>query len=151
MDVLGAFVKVSDGRYLAGFALVQGTTLAGAWSFPAPSDGDEAVQLGELNSYAFDLIQQYGPEAVSVKGTEAGSAKAQAVSHHGEGSILAAAGRAGKPGTVWTGPGYRAAVGAPNNAGALKVAERKLGGEWPAATEVQQAAAAALAWIQKHP
>lgn len=149
MDVLGAFVRVQAGRYLAGFALVRDTTLLDTWSLAAPADLDEGGQLGELQAWVADRIQHHPVDAVSIKGTEAGSGKAVRVAQHGEGAILAAAGRANKPTKVWTGQGYRAAVGATNNPGVLKRAEADLSGAWPSTSEAQQAAAAALALIRR--
>lgn len=116
MDVLGAFVKVAAGRYLAGFALVSDLVVVDSWSYSAPADLDEGGQLGELAQWVEDRIRQHDANYVSIKGTEAGSAKAIRTAQHGEGAILGAAGRCGVPAKVWTGQGYRAAIGARDNA-----------------------------------
>lgn len=149
MDVLGAHIRVADNRYAAGFTLVTDDRIIDSWTFPAPADADEGVQLAELYQFALDLIARHNPDHVSIKGAEARSARALCVAHHGEGAVLAAAGDATKPARVWTGSGYRAAVGAPNNEAVLRVAKSSLTGSWPSQSEQRQAAAAALAAIRR--
>lgn len=149
MDVLGAHVKVSGNKFAAGFALVRDDAIEASWHFPAPRDADEGVQLGELHRFTVDLLQQQGGEEVAIKGTEAGSSAALRTAQHAEGAIMAAAGSAGTPCRVWTGQGYRGALGAQNNSQALQKAQRSLTGAWPKDSEVQQAAAAALAFVRK--
>lgn len=105
--------------------------------------------MAELHQWVADLISHHAPDAVSLKGTEAGSAGAVTAAQHAQGAILAAAGRAGKRTRVWTGSGYRAAVGAHTNAAVLKRAQADLAGDWPGAGELRQAAAAALAMIRR--
>ena len=148
VDVLGAHVKVS-GDFLAGFALVHDDRVIDCWSFPAPADADEGEQLDELRRFAADLVRQHGPDRMAVKGTEAGDARSQRVAQHAEGAILTAAGAAPRPSRVWSGQAYRGALGVRNNPDALRKAEQSLSGTWPPTTEMQQAAAVALACVKK--
>jgi len=148
MIVLGAHVRVSGGRYLAGFALVRDDTLVDAWHLPSPAS-EEGGCLAELHRFALGLFDSHSVDAFSLKGSEAGTAKALIAATHAEGALLAAAGTRGVKSKVWTGPGYRAAVGARNNAHVLEVTEAALSGDWSGRPECQQAAAAGLAAVRK--
>lgn len=148
MDVLGVHVRVSGNRYVAGFSLLQDEAVIDAWSLPSPA-GDDAPRLAALHRYATDLLDRNPVDAVSIKGSESGSAKAQLEAAHAEGALLSAAGLHQVNTKVWTGPGYRGALGAKRNPDALNVAEADLSGTWPDESECQQAAAAALAAQRK--
>ncbi len=148
VDILGAHIRIAGGRYVAGFALLNGATIAQTWSLPSPA-GDDGARLADLHRFATDLLQRHPVDALSIKGSEAGSAKALTEAAHAEGAILSAAGVGAFPSKVWTGPGYRGAVGAGKNTEVLTRAESDLTGPWPEQSERQQAAAAALAAVRK--
>ncbi len=148
MDVLGVHLRVSGGRYLAGFVLLDDAAVVDAWSQPSPA-GDDAARLAHLYRFTADLIAEHSVQAVSIKGSEAGSAKAISEAAHAEGAVLAATGVSSIKSKVWTGPGYRGAIGAKNNPDVLVKAKAELTRSWPTANECRQAAAAGLAALRK--
>lgn len=148
MDILGIHVRTSGGRYLAGFALLDDATVVDSWSHPSPA-GDATARLADLYRFTADLLEQHPVDAVSIKGSEAGSSKALTEATHAEGAILAAAGTSSVKSKVWTGPGYRGAIGAKNNPDVLVKSRSELSGAWPSENEARQAAAAGLAAVRK--
>ena len=148
MDVLGVHVRISSNRYVAGFALLQDDTIVDTWSLPSPA-GDDAARLASLSRYATELLTRHPVDAVSIKGSESGSSKAQLEAAHAEGALLSAAGQHQVKTKVWSGVGYRGALKAKKNPEALEIAEADLSGPWPDASECRQAAAAGLAAQRK--
>jgi Holliday junction resolvasome RuvABC endonuclease subunit len=94
VKALGAYVRIQNGRYLAGFALVEDDRLALQQSFPAPADESEAGRLGELYARVGDLIRRAAPDLFALKVSEIARQSANAViAHRAEGALLGAAGR----------------------------------------------------------
>lgn len=94
MIVLGAFVRISAGRYVVGFAWVEDWVLLGTDSFPAPADRDEAGQLGELWGRTAGVLAEAQPDVFVLKTSEIARTSANAVrAHRAEGVVLAAASR----------------------------------------------------------
>ncbi len=93
MATLGVFVRVQNGAYVAGFAVVDGETLVHEERFTAPPDEDLSRQLAELHGHASDLIEHYGIDAVAVKESEIrGGTREASIARRAEGAVLAAAG-----------------------------------------------------------
>lgn len=94
MIALGAFVRIAGGRYVVGFAWVDGRVLLDTDTFPAPADRDEAGQLGELWGRTEGVLAEAQPDLFVVKTSEINRATANAVlAHRAEGVVLAAASR----------------------------------------------------------
>jgi hypothetical protein len=106
VKALGAHIRIRDGRYLAGFVVVEGDRLLVQQSFPAPADETDAGGLGELFGRAGDLIVRSAPELFALKVSEIPRNSANAVlAHRAEGVVLAAAGRPRALAiSLWSGP-----------------------------------------------
>lgn len=94
MIVLGVHIRVSGGRYLAGFAAVEGDRLVRPASLAAPTERPESGQLDELHGSTLDLIRELAPHRIALRGSEAGRAAQLLTAQHAEGAVLAAAGDA---------------------------------------------------------
>jgi hypothetical protein len=93
VKTLGVFVRIQDGAYVAGFALVDGERLLSDDRFPAPPDEDAPRQLWELYRHTRDAIAQLEAEAVAVKDSEIqGGGKNAKLARRAEGAVLAAIG-----------------------------------------------------------
>jgi hypothetical protein len=149
MKALGAYIRIRDGRYLAGFAVVEDDRLVLQQSYPAPADETDAGQLGELYGRTGDVIASTTPDLFALKVSEISRQSANAViAHRAEGVLLAAAGRQRSLGTsTWSGPKLWKPAGF---TGPAKTKESVDGlcarlAEQPVSDEVRQAAAAAVA------
>lgn len=143
MDVLGAYVKVKDDRFVAGFALTHNGELVDSWTFSAPTGHDHGGQLGELSDFAFDRLRQSGADRLAILFVDVprGKAKPKRLARRAEGAIAAAAGRASIPAKLWS---DRAFTGG----GAVQSRVDELCSQLaqvPAQEERKRAAAAALA------
>jgi Holliday junction resolvasome RuvABC endonuclease subunit len=105
MKVLGAHIRIHDGRYVAGFAVVQHDQLLAQQSYPAPADETEAGRLGELYSRVGDLITRTTPDVFALKASEIARQTANAVTaQRAEGVLLGAVGRNRTlPVSIWSG------------------------------------------------
>jgi Holliday junction resolvasome RuvABC endonuclease subunit len=149
VKALGAHIRIRDGRYLAGFAVIDDDRLIDEQSLPAPADETEAGQLGELYGRVLDLIARSKPELFALKASDINRSSANAVAaHRAEGVVLAAAGRERSLKiSSWSGPklwkpaGFKAPAKTKESVDALcaRVAEQ------PSTDEARQAAAAAIA------
>jgi len=94
VEALGAYVRIREGGYLAGFVALGDDRLTSEQSFPAPANETEAGQLGELYARTTDLINRTGPDlfALKVNGIARQSANA-VIAHRAEGALLGAVGR----------------------------------------------------------
>jgi len=150
MKVLGAYVRVKDKRYLAGFAVVDDLALADVVSLPAPADRDEPGQLADLLTTATDLASTNSLDAVAIRAYENQSRQQLQISDRAEGVIIAAAGIAGRPVTrfvtasLWKPAGFQKSAKAAASRDALCA---QLSSAPPSVEEIQQAASAARALI----
>jgi hypothetical protein len=103
LKVIGAHVRISNKRYLAGFAAVEDATFVRGVSLPAPAHGDDASQLEELHRAVTELLADIRPESLALRVSEAVTGSRTA--HQAEGAILAAAGAVGIPVKQWVGAG----------------------------------------------
>jgi hypothetical protein len=150
LGVVGAHIRVGNGRYLAGFALVDGRELQLERSVPAPADADLGRQLEELYELSRDLFQQFAPDVLALKASEArgGSLK---IALRAEGCVLAAAGVRGVSVRVWHGAGLKRPAGLGPTSSVQDCVDALCGelSQTPATSEASQAAAAALASIKE--
>jgi hypothetical protein len=150
VKTLGVFVRIQNGAYVAGFAVVDGDRLLSDDRFPAPPDEDETRQLWELYRHTRDAIAQLGAEAVALKDSEIqGGGRNAKLAHRAEGALLAATGEIRElEVTTWLGvrmwkpAGFGARPGSNAEIFAALCAQLD---QQPASTETQQAAAAARA------
>lgn len=104
MRAMGAHIRIRADRYLAGFVLIDGTTVKFSQSFPAPPDESEAGQLNELYERVGDLIGRWSPELLALKISEIQQKPAYVTAHRAEGALLGAAGRyRSLPVSLWSG------------------------------------------------
>jgi hypothetical protein len=101
--VLGIHIAVLNGRYLAGFAVLDDSVVEQAFTFGGPPDEPEAGQLRELHSRVLQLVAEKQPDAVALRVSEIQqSATRSAVAHRGEGAVLSAVGETrGLPVSYW--------------------------------------------------
>ncbi len=97
MKALGAHIRIDDGRYLAGFALVEcdgsGMRLLRQLSLPAPRDLDEAGQLLDLYARTRERISEGAPNVFALKLAETFRMNPQTIlALRCEGAVLGAAG-----------------------------------------------------------
>jgi hypothetical protein len=91
MIVLGAYVKVANKRYRAGFAWIDDLTLKGEDSFAAPADQTEDDQLRELLMRAEGVIDEVKPDLFVLRTAEIQGKAPATIAHRAEGVVLAAA------------------------------------------------------------
>jgi Holliday junction resolvasome RuvABC endonuclease subunit len=151
LRVIGAHVRASDRRFLAGLAVVDDDRLVRGVSLPAPADSDIGRQLEELYVLARDFVNEFEPEELALKVTEARAKSALAVAHRAEGCILAAAGDKGVPVTLWFGASLRTPSGLESHSSVQQRVEALCSelSQMPTENEVAQAAAAARASIKR--
>lgn len=146
--MFGAYVRIQGGRYLAGFAVIDGTNVVEQQNFPAPPDETEAGQLGELYARAADLLDETEPGLFALKLSETPRDPDARFARHAEGAILGAVGRRRSiEVTHWFGRSLckpAGLTGKARNAEAIEALCSRLS-PVPAEDEVRQAAAAALA------
>ena len=149
MRAIGVHVAVRDGRYIAGFAVVEDATLVTSISFAAPSDEDEAAQLHELHRRAGDLIDHHRPDLLALRVAEIrGGGTRAAVAHRGEGAILGAAGKERDlPVSTWVRASLVRPSGLDRAARSTEITDALCAtlDRAPAESEARQAAAAAVA------
>jgi hypothetical protein len=155
VKTLGIFVRIQNGAYIAGFALVEDDRLLRDDRFPAPPDEAEAGQLAELYRHTRDAIAQLGVEAVALKESEIqGGSRNATLAHRAEGAVLAASGEPHDLSvTTWLGARMWRPAGftrRPTNAEVITVLCGQLDRQ-PASQETKQAAAAARAAILAQP
>jgi len=91
MRALGAHIRISGGRYIAGFAWIEDDQFIDSDSFPAPADRNEACQLGELYERTVGILGESAPELFGLKLSEINRQSAGAVvAHRAEGVVLGA-------------------------------------------------------------
>jgi hypothetical protein len=149
VKTLGVFVRIQDGAYVAGFALVDEDRLLSDDRFPAPPDEDAARQLWELYRHTRDAIAQLGAEAIALKDSEIqGGGRNAKIAHRAEGAVLAATGEIRDlEVTTWLGARMWRPAGftsRPTNAESIAILCGQLD-QQPGSAETQQAAAAARA------
>lgn len=149
MKTLGVFVRIQEGAYVAGFALVDGDRLLADDRFPAPPDEDAPRQFWELYRHTRDAIAQLGAEAVALKDSEIqGGGRNAKIAHRAEGAVLAGAGEIRDlEVTTWLGARMWRPAGftsRPTNAEIIAALCGHLD-QQPGSAETQQAAAAARA------
>lgn len=84
-------MRISAGRYIAGFAWIESGRLVGSDSFPAPADRDEARGLGELYERTMGVLGEVKPDVFGLKISEINRQTGNAViAHRAEGVILGA-------------------------------------------------------------
>lgn len=149
MKALGAYVRIHQGRYVAGFASLDSAELTLEQSFPAPADESEAGQLGELYVRVGDLLDRTKPDLFALKVSEIARNSSNAVvAHRAEGALLAAVGRRrGLEVSLWSGPRLWKPAGFSKSTKTQASIEALCSGltPKPQADEVRQAAAAAVA------
>jgi hypothetical protein len=150
MKTLGVFVRIQDGAYVAGFALVDDDRLVSDDRFAAPQDEDEIRQLWELYRHTRDAIAQLGAEAVALKDSEIqGGGRNAKIAHRAEGAVLAAAGEIRElEVTTWLGVRMWKPAGFAARPSSNSQIIAELCGQLdkqPSSTESQHAAAAARA------
>jgi Holliday junction resolvasome RuvABC endonuclease subunit len=149
VKALGAHVRIRDGRYLAGFVVVDGDRLLLQQSYPAPADETDAGRLGELYGRAGDLIARTAPDLLALKVSEISRQSANAViAHRAEGVVLAAAGRQRSLGiSLWSGPKLWKPAGFTGSAKTKESVDALCARltQQPDTDEARQAAAAAIA------
>jgi Holliday junction resolvasome RuvABC endonuclease subunit len=149
--VVGAHIRVASSRYLAGLAVVDDRDFIRGLSLPAPADSDAGRQLDELSTAARDLLEEFAPEQLALKVTEARAKSALAIAHRAEGCVLAAAGDQGVPIRLWFGAGLLRPSGLERDSSVqsrVTALCQELSAV-PAENEVAQAAAVALASIKE--
>lgn len=151
MKTLGVFIRIQNGAYLAGFALVEDDRLLRDDRFPAPPDEDAPRQFAELYRHTRDSIAQLGVGAVALKESEIqGGTTNATIARRGEGAVLAAAGEIRDlEVSTWLGSRMWRPAGLarrPTNAEVVSELCRQLD-EVPQSDETRQAAAAARAAI----
>lgn len=97
MKALGAHIRIDAGRYLAGFALVDGDGsgmhLLRQLSLPAPRDLDEAGQLLDLYARTRERVTEGAPDIFALKLVETFRMNPQTIlALRCEGAVLGAAG-----------------------------------------------------------
>jgi Holliday junction resolvasome RuvABC endonuclease subunit len=120
LKVVGAHVRISQMRYVAGFAVVEDAAFVRAVSLPAPAHGDEASQLEELHRAVTELLADIHPDALALRVSEAVTGSRNA--HQAEGAILAAAGAVGVPVKQWVGAGLLKPSGLKSGSFAQRIA-----------------------------
>jgi Holliday junction resolvasome RuvABC endonuclease subunit len=149
MKALGAYVRIRQGRYVAGFASLEDAKLTLEQSFPAPADESEAGQLGELYARVGDLLDRTKPDLFALKVSEiARNSSSAVIAHRAEGALLAAVGRhRGLEISLWSGPRLWKPAGFSRSAKTQASVEALCSGltPKPQADEARQAAAAAVA------
>ena len=149
MKALGAHVRIRDGRYLAGFAVVEGDRLLLQQSYPAPADETDAGRLGELYGRVGDLITRAAPDLFAFKVSEIARQSASAViAHRAEGVVLAAVGRhRSLDVSLWSGPKLWKPAGFTGPTKTKELVEVLCARltQQPETDEARQAAAAAIA------
>jgi Holliday junction resolvasome RuvABC endonuclease subunit len=151
MKVLGVFVRIQNGAYVAGFAVVEGETLVHEERFVAPPDEDLSRQLAELYTHARDIINHYDVAAVALKESEIrGGTREASTARRAEGAILSAAGTTRElPVSAWLGASMSRHAGftkRPSNAEVISTLAATVQPR-PASDDTQQATAAARAAI----
>lgn len=149
--VLGAAVRVKDGHYLAGLALVEDAKLVAEQSLAAPKDVSPAGQLDELYRRTRDLITEWKPDVLILGVTDHVAQSSAAIARRAEGAILAAAGHKGLTMETWTGPKLRGAAygrGPATNVKAANHFNRTLDRQ-PSSSETGLAAAVARGYVVK--
>ena len=143
MDVLGAYVKVEGGRFVAGFALIHDGDVVDDWTFPAPTGHDPGGQLGELSDFAFDRLRQSGAKHLAILFVDGqrGRARPKRLARRAEGAIAAAAGRASIPTKLWSDRAFTGGGAVQDRVHQLCSQLSKV----PSEDECKRAAAAALA------
>jgi hypothetical protein len=92
MRVIGAHVKIEDGRYIAGLSVIEDGCIVAELTYPAPADRDEAGQLNDLYEWAGGVVGKHHPDEFALR-----TAEFQAIglrtdlARHAEGALLAAA------------------------------------------------------------
>jgi hypothetical protein len=104
MDVLGAYVRIEDKRFVVGFSLVRDDAVAASWTFTAPTATDVGEELAELYEFTYDRLRQSAVERLSLLFVEVphGKAEPKRTARRAEGAILAAAGNVETPVSVWS-------------------------------------------------
>jgi hypothetical protein len=151
VKTLGVFVRIQNGAYVAGFAVVDDATLVHEERFTAPPDEDLSRQLAELYAHARDTITHYDVETVALKESEIrGGTREASIARRAEGAILAAAGRTRElTVSTWLGASmsrYAGFTKRPSNAEVISALAANVQPA-PGSDETQQAAAAARAAI----
>lgn len=152
MRVAGAHVRVSDHRYLTGFAVLENRDVVDVLSLPAPSGSDEGRQLEELHTITADLLAKFAPQQLAISVTATQRQADRAIAQRGAGVLMAAAGAAGVGVKLWSGSGLWSPAGLTRNAAHQESVEalcRKLSGKPTDTTEVAYAAAVALASLKR--
>lgn len=149
MATAGAFVRVQSGQYVVGLALVDGDQLLEEVSLSAPADRDEAGQLGELFGRVADTLVKWAPDHFALRASEINRSTGGAVTaHRAEGIVMGAAGRVRDlPVSTWRRASLFKPAGLDQSAKGPEVTDAlcsRLSSE-PVATEVRQAASAAVA------
>jgi Holliday junction resolvasome RuvABC endonuclease subunit len=149
VKALGAYIRIRNGRYLAGFAVVEDDQLVLQQSYPAPADETDAGQLGELYGRTGDVIASASPDLFALKVSEIARTSTNAViAHRAEGVLLAAAGRQRSLGiSSWSGQRLWKPAGFASPAKTKESIDALCGrlAQVPNGDEVRQAAAAAAA------
>ncbi len=100
--ILGVHVRVAEGRYVAGFAALEGTTVVDSLAFRAPAE--EERQFSELYGRTLELVRAHDPMEVALQRNESHrSPRAFRVACRAEGVVLAAAGQLNKRVRPWAG------------------------------------------------
>jgi len=92
MRAVGAHVKIEDGRYLAGLAVIENGLIVAEVTFPAPADRDEAGQLHELYEWVAGIVAKHRPDEFALRSAEFQTVGLRTdLARHAEGALLAGA------------------------------------------------------------
>jgi Holliday junction resolvasome RuvABC endonuclease subunit len=153
MVAVGAHITIQNGRFVAGFAVVdEGLRLEDQFSISAPPDEAEAAQFHELFDRTRDLIAHRHPDLFALRVSEiTGVSNRAKLAHRAEGVVLAAAGQSRDlVVSYWIRQslGRVAGLGAIATGHAAVDALARLVTPEPTSNEIRQAAAAAAAAIR---
>jgi hypothetical protein len=92
MRAVGSNVKIEDGRYLAGVAVIESGLVVAEVTFPAPADRDEAGQLSELYEWVASVVAEHRPDEFALRIAEFQTIGLRTdLVRHAEGVLLAGA------------------------------------------------------------